>query len=120
MEQSILWRVFGWYRIKMTIAGIGVEQNDNQKLVTCIALPVGNRQEALMVLRLACPPWMRRRRGAAGLPPTVSLKRQQPQVSGDDCDAFAARWMDLLTSGSVTEVTTVGYTAGSARATTTH
>ena len=25
VEQSILWRVFGWYRIKMTIAGIGVE-----------------------------------------------------------------------------------------------
>ena len=33
MEQSILWRgVRHWYRIKMTIAGIGVEQNDNQKL----------------------------------------------------------------------------------------
>ena len=59
--QALAWSspfcgVFGWYRIKMTIAGIGVEQNDNQKPVTRnIALPVGNRQEALMVLRLLPP-----------------------------------------------------------------
>ena len=53
VEQSILWRAFGWYRIKMTIAGIGIEKNDNQKVVTRnVALPVGNKQETLMVLRL--------------------------------------------------------------------
>ena len=56
VEQSILWRAFGWYRIKMTIAGIGVEKNDDQKLVTRnVALPVGNKQETLMVLRLLLP-----------------------------------------------------------------
>ena len=44
----------GWYRIKMTIAGIGIEKNENQKLVTRnIALPVGNKQETVMVLRSA-------------------------------------------------------------------
>ena len=46
VEQPILWRAFGWYRIKMTIAGIGIEKNDNQKVVTRnIALPVGNKRE---------------------------------------------------------------------------
>lgn len=118
VEQSILWRVFGWYRIKMTIAGIGVEQNDNQKLVTRnIALPVGNRQEALMVLRLLLPD-LDEAQGQVLLDTADgSLKRQQPQVPAMIVTPSSARWMDLLT-WKRNGVTTVGYTAGSARATT--
>ncbi len=118
VEQSILWRVFGWYRIKMTIAGIGVEQNDNQKLVTRnIALPVGNRQEALMVLRLLLPALDEVQAQVLLDTANGSLKRQQPQVPAMIVTPSSARWMDLLT-WKRNGVTTVGYTAGSARATT--
>ena len=118
VEQSILWRMFGWYRIKMTIAGIGVEQNDNQKLVTRnIALPVGNRQEALMVLRLLLPALDEVQAQVLLDTANGSLKRQQPQVPAMIVNPSSARWMDLLT-WKRNGVTTVGYTAGSARATT--
>lgn len=118
VEQSILWRVFGWYRIKMTIAGIGVEQNDNQKLVTRnIALPVGNRQEALMVLRLLLPALEEAQAQVLLDTADGSLKRQQPQVPAMIVTPSSARWMDPLT-WKRNGVTTVGYTAGSARAST--
>ena len=118
VEQSILWRVFGWYRIKMTIAGIGVEQNDNQKLVTRnIALPVGNRQEALMVLRLLLPTLDEVQAQVLLDTADGSLKRQQPQVPAMIVTPSSARWMDLLT-WKRNGVTTVGYTAGSVQATT--
>lgn len=118
VEQSILWRVFGWYRIKMTIAGIGVEQNDNQKLVTRnVALPVGNRQEALMVLRLLLPALDEAQAQVLLDTADGSLKRQQPQVPAMIVTPSSARWMDLLT-WKRNGVTTVGYTAGSVQATT--
>lgn len=118
VEQSILWRVFGWYRIKMTIAGIGVEQNDNQKLVTRnIALPVGNRQEALMVLRLLLPALDELQAQVLLDTADGSLKRQQPQVPAMIVTPSSVRWMDLLT-WKRNGVTTVGYTAGSVQATT--
>ncbi|WP_294627151.1 PH domain-containing protein [uncultured Rothia sp.] len=118
VEQSILWRVFGWYRIKMTIAGIGVEQNDNQKLVTRnIALPVGNRQETLMVLRLLLPALDEAQAQVLLDTANGSLKSQQPQVPAMIVTPSSARWMDLLT-WKRNGVTTVGYTAGSVQATT--
>lgn len=118
VEQSILWRAFGWYRIKMTIAGIGIEKNDNQKLVTRnIALPVGNRQEALMVLRLLLPALDELQAQVLLDTADGSLKRQQPQVPAMIVTPSSARWMDPLT-WKRNGVTTVGYTAGSARATT--
>ena len=118
VEQSILWRAFGWYRIKMTIAGIGVEQNDNQKLVTRnVALPVGNRQETLMVLRLLLPALDEVQAQVLLDTANGSLKRQQPQVPAMIVTPSSARWMDLLT-WKRNGVTTVGYTAGSVQATT--
>ena len=118
VEQSILWRVFGWYRIKMTIAGIGVEQNDNQKLVTRnVALPVGNRQETLMVLRLLLPALDEVQAQVLLDTANGSLNRQQPQVPAMIVTPSSARWMDLLT-WKRNGVTTVGYTAGSVQATT--
>lgn len=118
VEQSILWRAFGWYRIKMTIAGIGIEKNDNQKVVTRnVALPVGNRQEALMVLRLLLPALDEAQAQVLLDTANGSLKRQQPQVPAMIVTPSSARWMDPLT-WKRNGVTTVGYTAGSARATT--
>lgn len=117
VEQSILWRAFGWYRIKMTIAGIGIEKNDNQKLVTRnIALPVGNRQEALMVLRLLLPALDEAQAQVLLDAADGSLKSQKPQVPAMIVTPSSARWMDLLT-WKRNGVTTVGYTAGSVQAT---
>ncbi len=118
VEQSILWRVFGWYRIKMTIAGIGVEQNDNQKLVTRnVALPVGNKQETLMVLRLLLPALDEVQAQVLLDTANGSLKSQKPQVPAMIVTPSSARWMDLLT-WKRNGVTTVGYTAGSVQAST--
>lgn len=118
VEQSILWRAFGWYRIKMTIAGIGIEKNDNQKLVTRnIALPVGNRQETLMVLRLLLPALDEAQAQVLLDTADGSLKSQKPQVPAMIVTPSSARWMDLLT-WKRNGVTTVGYTAGSVQATT--
>ena len=118
VEQSILWRAFGWYRIKMTIAGIGIEQNDNQKLVTRnVALPVGNKQETLMALRLLLPALDEAQAQVLLDTANGSLKRQQPQVPAMIVTPSSARWMDLLT-WKRNGVTTVGYTAGSVQAST--
>lgn len=118
VEQSILWRAFGWYRIKMTIAGIGIEKNDNQKLVTRnVALPVGNKQETLMVLRLLLPALDEVQAQVLLDTANGSLKSQKPQVPAMIVTPSSARWMDLLT-WKRNGVTTVGYTAGSVQATT--
>lgn len=118
VEQSILWRAFGWYRIKMTIAGIGIEKNDNQKVVTRnVALPVGNKQETLMVLRLLLPALDEAQAQVLLDTANGSLKRQQPQVPAMIVTPSSARWMDLLT-WKRNGVTTVGYTAGSVQAST--
>lgn len=118
VEQSILWRAFGWYRIKMTIAGIGIEKNDNQKVVTRnVALPVGNKQEALMVLRLLLPALDEAQAQVLLDTANGSLKSQKPQVPAMIVTPSSARWMDLLT-WKRNGVTTVGYTAGSVQATT--
>lgn len=118
VEQSILWRAFGWYRIKMTIAGIGIEKNDNQKVVTRnVALPVGNKQETLMVLRLLLPALDEGQAQVLLDTANGSLKSQKPQVPAMIVTPSSARWMDLLT-WKRNGVTTVGYTAGSVQATT--
>lgn len=118
VEQSILWRAFGWYRIKMTIAGIGIEQNDNQKLVTRnVALPVGNKQETLMALRLLLPALDEAQAQVLLDTADGSLKSEKPQVPAMIVTPSSARWMDLLT-WKRNGVTTVGYTAGSVQATT--
>lgn len=118
VEQSILWRAFGWYRIKMTIAGIGIEKNENQKLVTRnVALPVGNKQETLMVLRLLLPALDEAQAQVLLDTADGSLKSQKPQVPAMIVTPSSARWMDLLT-WKRNGVTTVGYTAGSVQAST--
>lgn len=118
VEQSILWRAFGWYRIKMTIAGIGIEKNDDQKVVTRnVALPVGNKQETLMVLRLLLPALDEAQAQVLLDTADGSLKSQKPQVPAMIVTPSSARWMDLLT-WKRNGVTTVGYTAGSVQAST--
>ena len=118
VEQPILWRAFGWYRIKMTIAGIGIDENENQKLVTRnVALPVGNKQETLMALRLLLPALDEGQAQVLLDTANGSLNSQKPQGPAMIVTPSSARWMDLLTWRR-NGVTTVGYTAGSVQAST--
>ncbi|WP_407320543.1 PH domain-containing protein [Isoptericola halotolerans] len=51
LTQGIWWRGKDWWRIKVNVAGYGIEGNDTQSVL----LPVGTRQEALTALWLVLP-----------------------------------------------------------------
>ncbi len=104
IEQSLLWMVFGWYRLKMTIAGIGVDAPKEGVMTRNIALPVGNEAETIAVLRLLIPELdesqaavlMAAARGSRRNPlPAMSRKTAAPQMLGI---APSACWLDPLTA----------------------
>ncbi|MCW1249235.1 PH domain-containing protein [Acaricomes phytoseiuli] len=51
IDQDPLWRLFGWYRVRVNVAGYGAEQTEERSTV----LPVGTRQEVFAVLSLVFP-----------------------------------------------------------------
>lgn len=51
MFQPILWRLTGWWTVRVTVAGYGAEGGDKQSGTTAI-VPVATRDEALAVLAL--------------------------------------------------------------------
>lgn len=51
LTQPFLWRRFGWWRVKVNVAGYG--QSDAQK--ESVLLPVGTHEEALLALWLVLP-----------------------------------------------------------------
>jgi putative membrane protein len=51
VSQSLPWRVTGWWRIQVNVAGAGTGDDDTQTVL----MPVGNREEALRVLMLVHP-----------------------------------------------------------------
>ncbi|QGU03847.1 PH domain-containing protein [Corynebacterium comes] len=53
VHQPILWRIPGWWYVKVSVAGYGAETEKGSG--TTQLLPVGSRQEALMLLELVSP-----------------------------------------------------------------
>lgn len=51
ISQGLIWRIFGWYRIHLNVAGYGNEAHENRSTL----LPVGTAQEVLSVLSLVFP-----------------------------------------------------------------
>ncbi|WP_394940548.1 PH domain-containing protein [Psychromicrobium sp. YIM B11713] len=51
INQGLIWRIFGWYRIQLNVAGYGNEGEQNRSTL----LPVGTVQEVLSVLSLVFP-----------------------------------------------------------------
>ena len=51
VSQSLPWRLPGWWRIQVNVAGAGAGDDETQTVL----MPVGNREEALRVLTLVHP-----------------------------------------------------------------
>lgn len=51
VSQSLPWRLTGWWRIQVNVAGAGTGDDETQTVL----MPVGNREEALRVLTLVHP-----------------------------------------------------------------
>ena len=55
LEQPLLWRLTGWYRMKLTIAGVGLGDKENDVLTRSTVLPVGSAQDVVRVLDYIYP-----------------------------------------------------------------
>ena len=97
VEQSILWKMFGWYRIKMTIAGVGIDRPDQGGLTRNVALPVGNARETAAVLRLLLPGLDEQQAQVLMAAARSSQKRQVPGAPQMLQVPSTARWLDPLT-----------------------
>ena len=97
VEQSILWKMFGWYRIKMTIAGVGIDRPDQGGLTRNVALPVGNARETAAVLRLLLPGLDEQQAQVLMAAARSSQKRQVPDAPQMLQVPSTARWLDPLT-----------------------
>jgi putative membrane protein len=51
LSQPLFWRIPGWWRLRVNVAGVGANDKDTETLL----LPVGTRPEALAVLALVRP-----------------------------------------------------------------
>ncbi|WAH98652.1 PH domain-containing protein [Arthrobacter sp. MMS18-M83] len=54
VSQPPLWRIFGWYRIRVNVAGYG-EHHRNEGEHRTMLLPVGRKPEVMMMLSLVLP-----------------------------------------------------------------
>ena len=97
VEQSILWKMFGWYRIKMTIAGVGIDRPDQGGLTRNVALPVGDARETAAVLRLLLPGLDEQQAQVLMAAARSSQKRQVPGAPQMLQVPSTARWLDPLT-----------------------
>ena len=97
VEQSILWKMFGWYRIKMTIAGVGIDRPDQGGLTRNVALPVGNERETMTVLRLLLPELDEQQAQVLMAAARSSQKHQVPGAPQMLQVPSTARWLDPLT-----------------------
>lgn len=51
--QGPIWRIFGWWRVRLTLASQGTSSDGTD--TSDVLLPVGSREEVVMMLRLAVP-----------------------------------------------------------------
>jgi len=97
VEQSILWKMFGWYRVTITIAGVGVDRSNQGGLTRNVALPVGNERETMTVLRLLLPELDEQQAQGLMAAARSSQKHQVPGAPQMLQVPSTARWLDPLT-----------------------
>lgn len=97
VEQSILWKMFGWYRVTITIAGVGVDRSNQGGLTRNVALPVGNEHETMTVLRLLLPELDEQQAQVLMAAARSSQKHQVPGAPQMLQVPSKARWLDPLT-----------------------
>lgn len=95
--QSILWKMFGWCRVTMTIAGVGVDRSNQGGLTRNVALPVGNERETMTVLRLLLPELDEQQAQVLMAAARSSQKHQVPGAPQMLQVPSTARWLDPLT-----------------------
>ena len=84
VSQPPLWRIFGWYRIQVNVAGYGAAGSDGESSSRTTLLPVGTFPDVLTMLSLVLPdpgtpdPVGIFRAGISGL-----AGRRDPAVAGD-------------------------------------
>ena len=55
VSQPPLWRIFGWYRIQVNVAGYGMAGSAGQGSARTTLLPVGSLADVLNILSLVLP-----------------------------------------------------------------
>jgi len=55
LTQGLLWRLKGWWRVEVNVAGYGASSGDDVKMPRTVLVPVASREEALMALWLVLP-----------------------------------------------------------------
>jgi len=55
VAQSPLWRIFGWYRIQVNVAGYGAAGNNGEAAARTTLLPVGQLPDVMSMLALVLP-----------------------------------------------------------------
>jgi putative membrane protein len=55
VSQPPLWRIFGWYRIQVNVAGYGLANSAGEGTARTTLLPVGSLSDALEILSLVLP-----------------------------------------------------------------
>ena len=55
VSQPPLWRIFGWYRVQVNVAGYGLAGNAGQGSARTTLLPVGSLADVLNILSLVLP-----------------------------------------------------------------
>jgi putative membrane protein len=55
ISQPPLWRIFGWYRMQVNVAGYGTPGNNGESSARTTLLPVGTLPEVLTMLALVLP-----------------------------------------------------------------
>jgi len=92
VDQPVLWRPFGWYRVRVNVAGYGAAAGESDALRSTL-LPVGTLPEVRTVLHLALP----RVRGDE----LSALLGEGLHGAGDEgrftTSPRRARWLDPLT-----------------------
>ncbi|HSO90395.1 MAG TPA: PH domain-containing protein [Arthrobacter sp.] len=92
VSQPPLWRIFGWYRIQVNVAGYGAAGSNGEASSRTTLLPVGTFPDVLTMLSLVLPdpgtpePVRIFTAGVNGLAPAVS--GEEPAVSGADDGGF--------------------------------
>ncbi|MET3950864.1 PH domain-containing protein [Arthrobacter sp. UYEF36] len=92
VSQPPLWRIFGWYRIQVNVAGYGAAGSNGEASSRTTLLPVGTFPDVLTMLSLVLPdpgsqePVRIFTAGINGLAPAVPVEGQA--VSGPDDGGF--------------------------------
>jgi putative membrane protein len=77
ISQSLPWRLTGWWRVKVNVAGAGAGDDVTQTVL----MPVGNREEALRVLALVHP----------GIPRAAAVAALEGEGTGEGFTTTTAR-----------------------------